>query len=142
MPHVFVYGTLLFPEILTGLTGRTFTEVAATLPGFRRMQVKFGDYPAIIKADETDVQGKLILDVDARSLELLRFYEGDDYDCIEAEVQLDDQKVRALVFVWKNDRKLIAEPDWNPDKFKNHFLKDYTRYVVPETVAEFTKLFS
>ncbi len=142
MPHVFVYGTLLFPEILHGLTGRTFNDAKATLQGYKRLRVKFGDYPAIVKAEEANISGKIILNVDSRSLEILRFYEGDDYECIEAAVELDNQKLTALVFIWNNDRDLLTESDWNPDNFKNNFLTDYIRYVVPETVAEFTKLFS
>ncbi len=142
MSHVFVYGTLLFPEILNGLTGRTFPETEATLPGFKRMRVKYGDYPAVIQAEGGQVHGKLIPNVDARSLEMLRFYEGDDYECIEAFVHLENKKVKALVFVWNNNRDLLTEPDWSIKKFKNNFLSDYIRYVVPETVAEFTRLFS
>ena len=142
MPHVFVYGTLLFPEILNGLTGRTFPEATATLPDYKRFQVKFGDYPAIVASEDARVNGKLIFNVDARSLEMLRFYEGDDYNCIETVVDLPSEKVKALVFVWNKNRDLLAESDWHIENFKNKFLLDYTRYVVPETVAEFTKLFS
>lgn len=142
MAHVFVYGTLLFPEILNGLTGRTFPDTAATLPGYKRLRVKYGDYPAVVAAEGEQVQGKLIPNVDARSLEMLRFYEGDDYECVETFVHLEHKKVKAMVFVWKNDRDLLTGPDWSMQKFRHHFLPDYIRYVIPETVAEFTRLFS
>mgnify|MGYP000020598555 FL=1 len=141
MPHVFVYGTLLFPEILYGLTGCAFPEARATLNDFKRFQVKFGDYPAIIASEDSRVNGKLIFNVDARSLKMLRFYEGDDYDCIETVVDLKSEKSKALVFVWNRNHDLLAESDWHIENFKNKFLIDYTRKVVPETVAEFIKLF-
>ncbi len=142
MQHVFVYGTLLFPEILAGLTGRTFSMQKAELFNFKRLRVADGDYPAIIAAEGESVLGKLVLNVDARSMELLRFYEGDDYDCSKLEVNLKKQSVAASVFTWNKERDLLTGPDWNINNFEEHFLQDYIRYVVPETVAEFTKVFS
>lgn len=142
MQHVFVYGTLLFPEILEGLTGRSFETRDAELKSFKRLRVTMGDYPAIVKNESQLVKGKLVLDVDARSLELLRFYEGDDYDCRELEISTDGKNVMALVFVWNADTALLSGPDWNIENFEKHSLHDYTRFVIPETVAEFTKLFS
>ncbi|WP_167610364.1 gamma-glutamylcyclotransferase family protein [Maribellus sediminis] len=142
MQHVFVYGTLLFPEILEGLTGRTFSVQKAELYNFKRLRVAEGDYPAIIAAEGESVSGMLVLNVDARSMELLRFYEGEDYDCRKLEVKLKKQSVFAHVFTWNNDPGLLTESDWNLKNFEQHFLQDYIRYVVPETVAEFTKLFS
>ncbi|WP_340112232.1 gamma-glutamylcyclotransferase family protein [Maribellus mangrovi] len=142
MQHVFVYGTLLFPEILEGLTGRSFETKDAELKNFKRLRVAMGDYPAIVEEESQLVKGKLVLDVDARSLELLRFYEGDDYDCRELEVSLDGKKILALVFVWNAEAELLTGPDWNIENFEKHYLNDYIRFVIPETVTEFTKLFS
>ena len=142
MPHVFVYGTLLFPEILEGLTGRSFSMQQAELLNFKRLRVAQGDYPAIIAAEGESVSGKLVLNVDARSMEMLRFYEGDDYDCRKLEVKLKTQTVAAQVFAWNKEPDLLTVPDWNLKNFEQYFLQDYIRYVVPETVAEFTRLFS
>ena len=142
MQHVFVYGTLLFPEILEGLTGRSFPMQKAELKDFKRRQVLQGDYPAIVEAKGESVTGKLIVNIDARSLEMLRFYEGDDYDCQKLEISVEEKSVQALVFVWKHDANMLTEPDWDAEFFKRNFLQDYLKYVIPDTVAEFTKLFS
>ncbi len=142
MQHVFVYGTLLFPEILEGLTGRSFLTHNAELKNYKRMQVAEGDYPGVVEANGECVKGKLILNVDARSVEVLRFYEGDDYDCKILEITIDSKLVKASVFVWKQDVKQLSESDWNIDHFKQNFLNDYLKYVIPDTVAEFTKLFA
>lgn len=142
MQHVFVYGTLLFPEILKGLTGRTFLTRNAELKNYKRMQVSGADYPAIVKAEGEGVKGKLLLNVDARSAELLRFYEGDDYCCQKLEVTIGLKPLKASVFVWKDSTSLLSDTDWNIDHFRQNFLNDYLKYVVPDTVLEFTKLFS
>jgi gamma-glutamylcyclotransferase (GGCT)/AIG2-like uncharacterized protein YtfP len=142
MQHVFVYGTLLFAEILEGLTGRSFETRDAELKNHKRLCVQRGDYPAIIHADGERVEGKLVRNVDARSMELLRFYEGDEYDCRELEVTHDGKTVIAMVFVWNADAELLSETDWNIKNFEKYYLNDYIRFVIPETVAEFTKLFS
>ena len=142
MQHVFVYGTLLFTEILEGLTGRSFSTQNAALKKFKRLRVAEGDYPAIIEAREEVVQGSLVFNVDARSMEVLRFYEGDDYECRKLEVTVNDKSIMAWVFVWNEDMALLSNADWNKDYFKRKFLADYLKYVVPETVSEFTKLYS
>lgn len=142
MQHVFVYGTLLFPEILEGLTGRSFQTHNAELKNYKRMQVAEGDYPAVVEAEGEYVKGKLVMNVDARSAEVLRFYEGDDYDCKTLEITIDSKPVKASVFVWKQDVTLLADTDWSFNHFRQNFLNDYLKYVIPDTVAEFTKLFS
>ena len=79
MQHVFVYGTLLFPEVVKGLTGYSFQTIEATLNGYHRCTVKNSDYPAIVKKPGSQVDGKILLNLDNRSYEILRFFEGDEY---------------------------------------------------------------
>lgn len=141
MKNVFVYGTLLFPEILNGLTGSRFQSVEAVLPGYKRHLVKNGSYPAVVATKNEKVYGKLINDVDQRSLDILRYYEGEDYKCTEAEVIVTEKSLNALVFVWNAELHYLAESDWKIEAFKHDFLQEYIQEVVPETVEAFNRLF-
>jgi len=142
MQHVFVYGTLLFPEILEGLTGKVFNLKDAELKNYQRVQISSGDFPAIVEKEDESVKGKLILDVDPLSMEILLFYEGEDYDCMELEVETETEKLPAKVFVWNNDPEYLIDADWDTEHFKQQFLQDYISFVVPETREAFERLFS
>lgn len=51
---IFVYGTLMAPEVTKLLIGRMPDTEPATLTGHRRYSVKGADYPAIIPSLEKD----------------------------------------------------------------------------------------
>lgn len=142
MQHVFVYGSLLFPEIVEGLTGCKFATQEASLQNYLRCAVKENDYPAIIKKNECHVKGKVLLNVDEQSFELLRFFEGSDYHCAEVIAESANEKWQACAFVWSGKTNELEENDWNPQVFELNALADYVRYVVPETVEAFERLFS
>jgi len=142
MQHVFVYGTLLFPEVVKGLTGYSFQTIEATLNGYHRCTVKNSDYPAIVKKPGSQVDGKILLNLDNRSYEILRFFEGDEYQCISVDVQTANSKYTACVFIWMGANEMLEKADWNPELFKKNGLTDYLDFVIPETVREFDQLFS
>lgn len=144
MQHVFVYGTLLFPEIIEGLTGKSFAAKVARLEGYERRSLRGADFPALIKNAASSVTGKILLNVDDRSFDILRFFEGDDYQWIEVEVEVEtaNEKLCVCVFIWIGRAERLEEKDWDRDFFKRNILQGYLKYIIPETVADFTKLFS
>ena len=142
MQHVFVYGSLLFPEIVEGLTACKFETHDASIQNYERRTVKNNDYPAIIPKEGGQVLGKILLNVDKRSLEVLRFFEGDEYACVEITMNVDNKKITACVFVWNGDADALDKADWNLELFERKALAEYVRFVVPETVEVFKRLFS
>jgi len=141
MQHVFVYGSLLFPEIVKGLTGRSFQTKEAMLNGYHRCAVKDADYPAIVERPGSQVNGKILLNLDNRSYEILRFFEGDEYQCVKVDVQTANGKFSACVFVWVGVDKMLEQTDWNPELFRENGLADYIDFIIPRTVREFERLF-
>ncbi len=142
MKHVFVYGTLLFSEILEGLTGDTSETREAKLSDYRRCSVKGADYPAIISQKGAFTEGKIVLNVDDYSFEMLRFFEGKEYLCIEVQVEAESENFNAWVFVWNDSVERLNDTDWDMSSFKRDTLSDYVQFVVPETHKEFKRLFS
>jgi len=140
MQHLFVYGSLLFPEILKGLTGKTFKMVPATLPFFKRHLVKDADYPAIVEDIASEVTGMLLFEVDEKSMKILRFYEGDEYDCAEVTVHTKDGNIyTAQAYVWNASRQYLEPFDWDPEHFKQEALQHYSNKIAPQTLKEYLK---
>lgn len=139
MQNLFVYGSLLFPYIMEGLTGRKFKTSEATLYGYKRHRVLGADYPAIIDTKDATVDGKLVFDVDPKSLALLTFFEGDEFSVREVKISLPNEEVTAFAFIWKTGLKYLDETDWDKTVFQQESLQYYIREIVPETVTEFKK---
>ena len=140
MPHLFVYGSLLFPDLVTELTGKSFRSSPATLDGFKRYRVKGCDYPAIIKAPGANVEGLLIENVDESSLEILVFFEGNEYRKQQVTVISSAKQIAATAFIWTNDVALLENSDWDEAEFRKQSLTSYLKEVAPETRAAFQSL--
>ncbi len=77
MSSVFVYGSLLAPEVLRALLGRVPPAKAATLHGHRRYSIRERTYPATVKASDADaVQGRVLLDLSSKEKRLLDLFEA------------------------------------------------------------------
>ena len=137
MPNLFVYGTLLFPEILEGLTRIPLVTKPAKLQGFKRYRVQGCDYPAVVREMNSLVEGKLVFGIDNQLIDILTFFEGDSYKKIETTIQLENESLTAAVFIWKDDLDYLAKEDWDSNEFKQSSLNFYIEEVVPETVKEF-----
>ncbi len=137
MQHVFVYGSLLFPEIAEGLCQCSIQTEEAVLKDYKRLAVSGADYPAIIEQNNSKVEGKLLLNLDQHSLEILTFFEGDEYDLTAVEVQTKKGGMQALVFTWKPGLNYLETFDWDKQQFKTKSLPFYVNEVVPETLEEY-----
>lgn len=137
MQQLFVYGSLLFPDLVTALTGKHFRSVPATLAGYRRFRVKDCDYPAMIETPGAKVEGQIIENVDEKSMHILSFFEGDEYAQQQVIVYLSDKKLQATTFVWTADLALLEDTDWDKDVFEKGALPFYLKEVAPETRAAF-----
>lgn len=75
---LFVYGTLMEPEVVRQLTGHNFHAEPARLPGFRRIH-KPGTYSYIIASDADSVDGLLLQGLDDDALRALDHYEDEGH---------------------------------------------------------------
>jgi gamma-glutamylcyclotransferase (GGCT)/AIG2-like uncharacterized protein YtfP len=140
MQHLFVYGSLLFPELIEKLTGKNFGFLPAVLFGFQRLAVKGSDYPAIVPKVNKKVDGMLVLDVDRKSMKILTYFEGDEYRKEDVVVFSENKTYNATAFVWNENLKFLEKFDWDLFSFRETSLKVYLERVVPESVKEFRKL--
>jgi gamma-glutamylcyclotransferase (GGCT)/AIG2-like uncharacterized protein YtfP len=136
MQHVFVYGTLLFPEVVHALTGLSFRHVEGKLLGFKRYALDNAGYPAALPCSGSFVKGKVLLDVDDHSFQILRFYEGNEFEAFSTLIETEEGRLPATVFIWRGERELLSGT-WDEQHFADHLLEEYIHSVVPATLKEF-----
>lgn len=141
--HLFVYGTLLFDQVVRALTDRTFPTCPANLHGFaRHVILRDGHrepYPAIWPQSSGVVPGRVLLDVDERSLMLIDHFESDPPDYERASVVVDcgaGESLRAITYVALPRLRPCLAGEWCMDEFRANALADYVRRVIPQMRRE------
>ena len=79
--RLFAYGTLIFPEVVSALLGRTPTHTAATLPSHARFALREREYPGLVPAEGASTSGILWEGISPGEFEILDHYESDLYEC-------------------------------------------------------------
>ena len=128
--NVFVYGTLLVPEIWKAVTGSPQIRTEdAVLPGFRIERVIGGDFPGIVPdpTQAAGVPGRVILNVSDTAVRRLDRYESDLYDRLVVDAILstnDTVKAHAYV-VPEHNADVLSGEQWNLEWFMENAFKDY-----------------
>jgi len=123
---LFVYGTLLFPEVLQAVLGRVPAMEAATLPGWRAAALPGRVYPGLVpvvatSAAEPGAAGQVLSGLTAGEWAVLDDFEGDEY--ARRECTLGDGRT-AWTYVWLATHR-VASHDWDPAGFVAVELPDY-----------------
>lgn len=95
---LFVYGTLMDPELVRRLTGRIFSRCPARLADFRRIEPP-GSYPYIVPCPGSTVEGVVLRNLDDRTLRVLDEYEGNLYLRTEVTADTAAGPRRCVVYV-------------------------------------------
>jgi gamma-glutamylcyclotransferase (GGCT)/AIG2-like uncharacterized protein YtfP len=115
---MFVYGTLMVPEIMKRVVGRVPPSVAALLPGYRRYRVPGEAYPAIVAAVDFQVDGLCYQGLNRHELELLDAYEGDSYVRTPVELLVAGRVQRDECYVARpGDESLPSLEPWELEEF-------------------------
>ena len=130
MPHLFVYGCLMFPEVLEALIGKKYALKGAVLQGYQRIKVQTDDpiaYPVIVPETSGSVEGCLIRNVHPASMNKIDVFEETEkcgYLKREVTVELNNaENVKALTYVPGLAQKLRLTQLWNPDEFRKKDLQ-------------------
>jgi gamma-glutamylcyclotransferase (GGCT)/AIG2-like uncharacterized protein YtfP len=141
--NVFVYGTLLFPEVTNRLgivsiddgSEVPLIREAATLNGYRRFTVRLrdvGNFPAIVPAEDS-VEGEVLRNVSVESLHRLDNFEGiadGYYSREEVTVQAAGEATTALAYICGSPLRPHLSGSWDANKFRTHELQWYLQNVV------------
>jgi gamma-glutamylcyclotransferase (GGCT)/AIG2-like uncharacterized protein YtfP len=125
-PPLFVYGTLMFPEVLDVLLGRTPDMAPASLPGWRAAALADRVYPGLVAAPG-EVTGQLLLGLDAHEMDVLDAFEDVLYerrllDLADADATTGARQ--AMTYVWLDATQVLPH-DWDAAHFVTTELPAY-----------------
>jgi len=142
MSTCFVYGTLMFPEVLKALTGRVPHSEPAMIHNYRRFAIRNQVFPATVPSTSADtVTGLILYDLQPKDLEILDAFEGEEYYKVPIKAILLQQQsatappsiksttkeVETFVYIWQESlRHLLLPQEWDPDFFVQQHLESYT----------------
>lgn len=123
----FAYGSLIFREVMTSVTGRHFESVTASLDGYARYLVQDTTYPGLIESTPDSVQGALYADLDADAYRLLDRFEGEYYERRRVQVTAKlGSMFDAETYVFRQEHQhLLTREPWDGDVFRRHHLRSF-----------------
>ncbi len=131
---VFVYGTLVFPEVRRALFGREPAIAGAEIVGYARYAIRsrgFEPFPVIVAEEGGRVGGLLVRDLDRNELDYLDYFEnvaGGLYERITLSVAVGNSAAHGVIAYAAGPKLIdqIAEP-WNPVTFRSEDLSSFMR---------------
>ncbi len=134
---LFVYGTLMFPEIRSVLVRREFDTFSAQLQGYRRFAISLAGraaVPAIVADEKTSVSGLVLSGVDRKSLWVFDTFEGVKGGLYTRErVMVKDgegRAIEAMTYVSGPAMRETLKGDWDPEIFRKRHLVAYRRRII------------
>jgi len=125
--NLFVYGTLLVPEILEAVTRmNNLNSVSGMLSGYRIYRVEGGDFPGISKGDGS-VPGRVLLNVPELAMIRLDAYEDTFYVRETVEIETDSGLKSAFAYTVPSEiaASVLSDETWTLDWFQQEALTHY-----------------
>ena len=122
MSNLFVYGTLMFEEVIRELVGTMPIHRAALAKDVTRPQFEGQDYPGLVECPGRDVSGLLFTGLRAETLLIFDKFEGSEYE--RRPVQLAVGTAEAY-FVRDEYRDRLSTIEWDPEAFRRDKLEAY-----------------
>lgn len=125
--NLFVYGTLMWPEVFSGVTGRTVEGRPAVLAGARRLRVYGEVYPALVPGDGF-VEGILYENLTGADVTALDRFEGPEYERRPVTVRCDNLDVEAEVYFASGTGMTIEDVEWTPADLSPERLQQFRAF--------------
>lgn len=131
---LFVYGTLMVPEIMFAVCRHRGPGQPATLFGYHRRRVTGEAYPAITRCDGEQVQGICHSGLSAAQGRLLDSFEGEMYrrHTVSIRTALGERLAEAYVLAPHARAQLSREP-WSLESFVatqlDGFMRSYSGFA-------------
>ncbi|WP_239382299.1 MULTISPECIES: gamma-glutamylcyclotransferase family protein [unclassified Frankia] len=119
---LFVYGSLLFPDVLHVLIDRDPHRVPVTVTGWRVIALPERIYPGLIPDPTTTATGHLFDDLTQAERETLDAFEADIYTL--TRVPLDHGR-HAWTYACTNPTDFLPAEPWSPEEFTRTHLPTY-----------------
>ncbi len=132
--NLFVYGTLMVPEVMFTVCGHRRHGLSATLPGYRRRRIVDEVYPAIVRCDGDRVEGICYRGLNAAQARLLDAFEGGLYRRCTVSIRTAAGKQSADTYVLRQQfRTRLSHEPWLLGSFVatdlDAFVQDYRGFA-------------
>jgi gamma-glutamylcyclotransferase (GGCT)/AIG2-like uncharacterized protein YtfP len=138
---LFVYGTLMVPEIQEALLQRKVESKDAILEDFSANCIIYGqyitEYPFLKPSAGISVKGKIIYPISGMDLSLIKFYEGSEYILANVSVTVDGKDMDVPTFMLKKKDRVEYGPLWEYNKFVSEYLESYKTDIIPQLLRNY-----
>ncbi|HXX48285.1 MAG TPA: gamma-glutamylcyclotransferase family protein [Myxococcota bacterium] len=126
---LFSYGSLVFPEVMRAVTGRSFAHEPGRLFGWRRTRFRARTYPGIQADAAASTPGTLWHGIDLRSAQRLDCFETSDYERRILPVRAaSGAELQAHVYVVRAESlHLLSQEPWERPRFARESLAGFLR---------------
>jgi gamma-glutamylcyclotransferase (GGCT)/AIG2-like uncharacterized protein YtfP len=126
---LFVYGTLMSPQVLRVLIGRLPEMIdPATMEGYARHPVKGQSFPGMIPSasSDTGVRGVLLKELTDAEMKVLDWFEGDEYSRRNVHAYCGAAMEPTQTYVWSNPiSELDTAAEWSYEHFRDNLVDQY-----------------
>ena len=127
----FAYGTLMFEDIMSSVSGCGCKCEPALLHDYRRYRVRNAVYPGIVPESGGVVRGTVYFNLAESAWQRLDLFEGEMYRRQTVEVKFADRRTqRAQTYIVRPEfTSRLSRREWSSDEFlregKSRFLARY-----------------
>ncbi|ORX97535.1 hypothetical protein K493DRAFT_336516 [Basidiobolus meristosporus CBS 931.73] len=141
MSSLFVYGTLMSPEVISRVIATLQCSTGLSRLTFRPASLKVlgAQYPAIVQSKLDSVEGIVVSGLSQEDIALLDLYEGEQYRRVSVQVEtavkygsellgtpdVPSEHLAVETYVWAHGLQGLSHLDWNFQDFVNESLKKW-----------------
>ena len=140
--HIFVYGLLTFPDVVTALTGQQIEMKPAVLPGYRRFGLSKSPLqtavPVLLPETGYRQLGQVLLDVDPAAIAILDYFEELDsghYVKTAVRIEVEGQWLEAFCYSAGPALAPYVSGDWQPEQVSAAARADLIAHLIPTMLA-------
>ncbi len=123
---LFVYGSLLSPEVLELVIGRVAEAETAVLKGYACYYVEGATFPAIIQEAGARTNGKLLSGLSDGEIAALDRYEDTFYQRLSVKVRFGESEAETMAYVVPEmHRQVLSSKIWTWEDFETLHLDQY-----------------
>lgn len=131
MAHsLFVYGTLMSPEVFQLVTGKHKTGSPSHAIGYQAYWVKGGDFPGMINSESSRTEGIIYHGLNDLEISRLDQYEDDFYK--REIIQVYDPQTETWSDAWTYlvpslNKNVLTNKVWDFEEFQKGYLSNYLK---------------
>lgn len=128
---LFVYGSLVFPEVREAVLGRAAASAPAAVEGWRVAALRDRDFPGLVRSEGSRVTGLVLTDLTGPERARVHAYEGTMYRQELIPLVADaggSDDAAAPTHGWTYvcvEESLVLGTDWDRQNFADMRLSDY-----------------